>query len=88
MRMRTSVGFTRRKHTYCLWWCEFSGVRGICQEKNVTVHDCTVSAKSTFNLYVSASCVYCGVIVGDGFIRPEATSLCVNGRCPARIDER
>ncbi|MCL2050073.1 MAG: hypothetical protein FWG87_15235 [Defluviitaleaceae bacterium] len=26
--------------------------------------------------------------VGDGFIRPEATSLCVNGRYPSRIDER
>ncbi|MCL2048419.1 MAG: hypothetical protein FWG87_06795, partial [Defluviitaleaceae bacterium] len=28
------------------------------------------------------------VFVGDGFIRPEATSLCVNGRYPPRIDER
>ncbi|MCL2049290.1 MAG: hypothetical protein FWG87_11255 [Defluviitaleaceae bacterium] len=28
------------------------------------------------------------VFVGDGFIRPEVTSLCVNGRCPTRIDER
>ncbi|MCL2050051.1 MAG: hypothetical protein FWG87_15125 [Defluviitaleaceae bacterium] len=27
-------------------------------------------------------------IVGDGFIRPEITSLCVNGRCLPRIDER
>jgi len=26
--------------------------------------------------------------VGDGFIRPEVTSLCVNGRYPSRIDER
>ncbi|MCL2048487.1 MAG: hypothetical protein FWG87_07140 [Defluviitaleaceae bacterium] len=26
--------------------------------------------------------------VGDGFIRPEITSLCVNGRCLPRIDER
>ncbi|MCL2048095.1 MAG: hypothetical protein FWG87_05140 [Defluviitaleaceae bacterium] len=26
--------------------------------------------------------------VGDGFIRPEITSFCVNGRYPARIDER
>ncbi|MCL2047816.1 MAG: hypothetical protein FWG87_03720 [Defluviitaleaceae bacterium] len=29
-----------------------------------------------------------GVLVGDGFIRPEITSFCVNGRYPARIDER
>ncbi|MCL2049916.1 MAG: hypothetical protein FWG87_14435 [Defluviitaleaceae bacterium] len=27
-------------------------------------------------------------IVGDGFIRPEITSLCVNGRYLPRIDER
>ncbi|MCL2049885.1 MAG: hypothetical protein FWG87_14280, partial [Defluviitaleaceae bacterium] len=26
--------------------------------------------------------------VGDGFIRPEVASLCVNGRYPPRIDER
>ncbi|MCL2048328.1 MAG: hypothetical protein FWG87_06330 [Defluviitaleaceae bacterium] len=28
------------------------------------------------------------VLVGDGFIRPEITSFCVNGRYPTRIDER
>ncbi|MCL2049115.1 MAG: hypothetical protein FWG87_10350 [Defluviitaleaceae bacterium] len=28
------------------------------------------------------------VFVGDGFIRPEITSLCVNGRYPPQIDER
>ncbi|MCL2049661.1 MAG: hypothetical protein FWG87_13160 [Defluviitaleaceae bacterium] len=28
------------------------------------------------------------VFVGDGFIRPEITSLCFNGRYPSRIDER
>ncbi|MCL2048020.1 MAG: hypothetical protein FWG87_04765 [Defluviitaleaceae bacterium] len=28
------------------------------------------------------------VFVGDGFIRPEVTSLCVNGRYPPRIVER
>jgi len=28
------------------------------------------------------------VLVGDGFIRPEIASFCVNGRYPARIDER
>ncbi|MCL2047987.1 MAG: hypothetical protein FWG87_04595 [Defluviitaleaceae bacterium] len=28
------------------------------------------------------------VYVGDGFIRPEVTSLGVNGRYPSRIDER
>ncbi|MCL2047731.1 MAG: hypothetical protein FWG87_03285 [Defluviitaleaceae bacterium] len=26
----------------------------------------------------------CTVFVGDGFIRPEVSSLCVNGRCPPR----
>ncbi|MCL2048172.1 MAG: hypothetical protein FWG87_05545 [Defluviitaleaceae bacterium] len=31
----------------------------------------------------SASCVCRGVLVGDGFIRPEITSLCVNGRYPS-----
>ncbi|MCL2048059.1 MAG: hypothetical protein FWG87_04960 [Defluviitaleaceae bacterium] len=30
----------------------------------------------------------CRLIVGDGFIRPEVTSLCVNGRYLPRIDER
>ncbi|MCL2049232.1 MAG: hypothetical protein FWG87_10960 [Defluviitaleaceae bacterium] len=30
----------------------------------------------------------CRFFVGDGFIRPEVTSLCVNGRYPPRIDER
>ncbi|MCL2048270.1 MAG: hypothetical protein FWG87_06035 [Defluviitaleaceae bacterium] len=29
-----------------------------------------------------------GGFVGDGFIRPEVTSLCVKGRYPSRIDER
>ncbi|MCL2047589.1 MAG: hypothetical protein FWG87_02570 [Defluviitaleaceae bacterium] len=29
-----------------------------------------------------------GELVGDGFIRPEVTSLCVNGRYLPRIDER
>jgi len=28
------------------------------------------------------------VFVGDGFIRPEVASLCVNGRYPSRIGER
>ncbi|MCL2048195.1 MAG: hypothetical protein FWG87_05660 [Defluviitaleaceae bacterium] len=28
------------------------------------------------------------VFVGDGFIRPEVTSPCVNARYPSRIDER
>ncbi|MCL2048591.1 MAG: hypothetical protein FWG87_07665 [Defluviitaleaceae bacterium] len=31
---------------------------------------------------------FAAVIVGDGFIRPEVTSLCVNGRYLPRIDER
>jgi len=32
--------------------------------------------------------LYLQGFVGDGFIRPEATSLCVNGRYPPQIDER
>jgi len=28
------------------------------------------------------------VFVGDGFIRPEVASFCVNGRYPSRIVER
>ncbi|MCL2048802.1 MAG: hypothetical protein FWG87_08750 [Defluviitaleaceae bacterium] len=30
----------------------------------------------------------CRFFVGDGFIRPEATSLCVNRRYPSQIDKR
>ncbi|MCL2049830.1 MAG: hypothetical protein FWG87_14005 [Defluviitaleaceae bacterium] len=30
----------------------------------------------------------CRIFVGDGFIRPEITSLCVNGRYSPRIMER
>ncbi|MCL2048148.1 MAG: hypothetical protein FWG87_05420 [Defluviitaleaceae bacterium] len=40
------------------------------------------------HLHISASCVCRGVLVGDGFIRPEVASYCVNGRYPTRIDER
>ena len=32
--------------------------------------------------------VFAMVFVGDGFIRPEVASFCVNGRYPSRIDER
>ncbi|MCL2049530.1 MAG: hypothetical protein FWG87_12495 [Defluviitaleaceae bacterium] len=31
---------------------------------------------------------FVGFFVGDGFIRPEVTSLCVNRRYPSRSDER
>jgi len=40
-----------------------------------------------FNFHISALCV-CREGVGDGFIRPEITSLCFNGRYLPRIDER
>ncbi|MCL2049551.1 MAG: hypothetical protein FWG87_12600 [Defluviitaleaceae bacterium] len=43
------------------------------------------SVKSAFNALEIRVCM---VFVGDGFIRPEITSFCVNGRYPSRIGER
>ncbi|MCL2049776.1 MAG: hypothetical protein FWG87_13735 [Defluviitaleaceae bacterium] len=41
-----------------------------------------------FDLHIFASYACREVLVGDGFIRPEVASLCVNGRYLPRIDKR
>ncbi|MCL2048106.1 MAG: hypothetical protein FWG87_05195 [Defluviitaleaceae bacterium] len=37
------------------------------------------SAKSVFDLHILASCVCLGVLVGDGFIRPEVRTFVNSG---------